>query len=198
MRCVQLDESLRYEQRDVIDVIADIATSKADRCLRSAAALGQVCRGVITGDGPTASGRVHFSRTIDIEDAALCARILIVAGQNGDPVSRAEADALFDIYIVARERRDGGHFDDLFAKAVVHHIMSVSGLAVPRREFALALPLDAWASGARIDSEAGYWLETRMREISPICPAAPAIAKALFDTRPPKEMTVAVLFDIAS
>jgi hypothetical protein len=39
--------------------------------LSSVAALAQVCRGIITGEGPTVVGRVHFSRTIDADDAAL-------------------------------------------------------------------------------------------------------------------------------
>jgi hypothetical protein len=113
--------------------------------LRSAAALGQLCRGIITGEGPTVSGRVHFSRSIDAEDTGLCARILIVAGQSGEPVSREEADALFEIHAAASEQQDNGRFDDLFAKAVLHHVMAASGFNVPRRELALdpGMPLDA-------------------------------------------------------
>ena len=98
---------------------------------------------IITGEGPTAFGRVHFSRTIDRQDAALCLRLLVIAGRYGDAVSRAEADALLDIHAVASDRQDGGQFDDLLTKAVVHHVMSASGLDVPARERALdpATPL---------------------------------------------------------
>jgi len=200
MRNAKADQSSRSEHRDVAGIIADIAGATADRCRRSAAALMLVRRGVLTGEGPTVSGRVHFSRAIDVEDAVLCARVLAVAGRNGEPVSRAEADALFDIAAVAGERRDGGRFDDLLAKAAVHHVMSASGLDVPRRELALApaTPLRAWASGAGIRSEAASWVRTRMREIDPRGGAARAIAKALFGTKPPEEMTVAAAFDIAA
>jgi hypothetical protein len=85
-----------------------------------------------------AAGRVHFSRSIDADATALCPRILTLAGRAGEPVSRAEADALFDINAVASERRDGGRFDDLLAKPVVHHVMSACGYDVPGRDIALA------------------------------------------------------------
>jgi len=84
MRNIRLEQSLRCEQREVADMIADIAASEIDSCVRSVEALAQVCRGVITGEGPTTSGRVHFSRTIDVEDTVLCARILVAAGRHGN------------------------------------------------------------------------------------------------------------------
>ena len=46
-------------------------------CRNTAAlALAVVRDGVITGEGPTTQGRVHFSRALDADDAAWCARIL--------------------------------------------------------------------------------------------------------------------------
>ncbi|MDB5640146.1 MAG: hypothetical protein JWP51_5054, partial [Bradyrhizobium sp.] len=42
----------------------------------AAQALAVVRDGVITGEGPTTRGRVHFSRELDADDAAWCARIL--------------------------------------------------------------------------------------------------------------------------
>jgi hypothetical protein len=198
-----LINSLQCEQRSVADIIAEVATSKVNVPVRSAAALAQVCRGVITGEGPTVAGRVHFSRAIDADDTALCARILILAGRGGDPVSRAEADVLFDIDAVGSERQDGGRFDDLFSKAVVHHVMSACGRDVPGREIALALatPLDAWASAIHINAETRSWLEMRVRDMSAGGAAARAIAKAISGReppKPPKEPTVAALFDIAA
>jgi hypothetical protein len=171
--------------------------------LRSAAALAQVCHGVITGEGPTVVGRVHFSRAIDADDTALCARILILAGRGGDPISRAEADALFDINAVAAERQDGGRFDDLLSKAVVHHVMSACGRNVPSRAIALApaTPLDAWASAIDINTEVRCWLEMRVREMCAGSVSARAIVKAISGReppKPPKEPTVATLFDIAA
>ena len=63
----------------------------------AARALGVVRDGIITGEGPTTSGRVHFSRTLDEADAEWCARILAAPALNDQPVSRAEAEALFEI-----------------------------------------------------------------------------------------------------
>src|SRR2546421_6714669 len=85
-------------------------------CRDSAAqALSVVRDGVITGEGPTTRGRVHFSRALDAFDAAWCARILTAAGWT---ISRAEAEALFEINDAAAERSDEGRFDDLLAKAL--------------------------------------------------------------------------------
>jgi hypothetical protein len=147
--------------------------------------------------GPTASGRVHFSRTVDIQDVALCARLLIVAGRDGLPVSRAEADALLDIYTVASDRQDGGRFDDLLIKAVVQHVMSASGLGVPRREHALdpPTPLATWASGVWIDRQTASWLDARLCEIRRTNPAARGIAKVLAGTERTIDLTVAIKFD---
>jgi hypothetical protein len=200
MRSFELDPSFPGEQRDVAEMIVDVAGSEPDICLRSASALAQVCRGIITGEGPTASGRVHFSRTIDIQDTALCTRILVVAGRDGHPVSWAEADALLDIHAVASDRQDDGRFDDLLTKAVVHHVMSASGLDVPRRERALdpATPLATWASRARIDRKTTAWLEARLGETRRASPAARAIAKALAGTEPTIDLSVSVEFDLAA
>ena len=63
----------------------------------SAQALTIVRDGVITGEGPTTKGRIHFSRTLDADDAAWCARILSAAAVEHEPVGRAEVEALFEI-----------------------------------------------------------------------------------------------------
>src|SRR5260370_30059491 len=101
-------------------------------CSKSAAhALTIVRDGVITGEGPTTKGRIHFSRTLDADDAAWCARILTASAVEHQPVSRAEAEALFEINEAAAERSDDGRFDDLLAKAIAHHAASPSGLSAP-------------------------------------------------------------------
>ena len=125
-------------------------------------------------------GRI-FSRTIDADDASLCARILIAAGRTGIAVSRAEADALFAIDAAGSERRDGGRFDDLLGKAVVHHLMSAGGAGVPSRETALAPenPLVTWASAIDLDTELQSWLESRLGEMKPSSTAVRAIAAAV-------------------
>jgi hypothetical protein len=137
-------------------------------CRNTAAqALTIVRDGVITGEGPTTKGRVHFSRELDADDAAWCARILTATAVEHQPVSRAEADALFEIDDAAAERSDDGRFDDLLAKAVVHHAASESGLPVPPRTFALSpdTSIESWAptQAAGVDIEVLEWIAARMR-----------------------------------
>ena len=142
-------------------------TSKIS-CRKTAAhALTIVRDGVITGEGPTAKGRIHFSRALDADDAAWCARILTAAAVEHQPVSRAEAEALFEINDAAAERSDHGLFDDLFAKAVVHHAASASGLPVPSRTVALSpdTAIESWApiKAVGVDTEVLEWIASQMR-----------------------------------
>src|SRR5260370_7062526 len=68
-------------------------------CRNTAAhALTIVRDGVITGEGPTTKGRIHFSRTLDADDAAWCARILTASAVEHQPVSRAAATAPLEIH----------------------------------------------------------------------------------------------------
>src|ERR1019366_3983095 len=137
-------------------------------CRNTAAlALAVVRDGVITGEGPTTRGRVHFSRALDADDAAWCARILTATAVEHQPVSRAEAEALFEINDAAAERSDDGRFDDLLAKAVVHHAASASGLPGPPRTVALSpeTAIESWApaQAAAVDTEVLEWLAGQMR-----------------------------------
>src|SRR5437588_10187045 len=137
-------------------------------CRKTAAhALTIVRDGVITGEGPTTRGRIHFSRTLDADDTAWCARILTVTEVEHQPVSRAEVEALFEISDAAAERSDGGRFDDLLAKAVAHHTASESGLPVPPRTVALSPDTDiaSWAPAhaANIDTKVLEWIATQIR-----------------------------------
>ena len=133
----------------------------------AALALNVVRDGVITGEGPTTRGRVHFSRELDADDAAWCARILTATAVEHEPVSRAEAEALFEINDAAAERSDDGRFDDLLAKAVVHHAASASGLPVPPRTVALApeTAIESWAPthAVGVDTEVLEWIAAQMR-----------------------------------
>ena len=133
----------------------------------AALALTIVRDGVITGEGPTTRGRVHFSRELDADDAAWCARILTATAVEHQPVSRAEAEALFEIDDAAAERSDDGRFDDLLAKAVVHHAASASGLPVPPRTVALSpdTAIESWAptKAIGVDIEVLQWLASQMR-----------------------------------
>src|SRR5499427_431326 len=133
----------------------------------AAHALTIVRDGVITGEGPTTKGRMHFSRSLDADDAAWCARILTARAVEHQPVSRAEAEALFEINDAATERSDDGRFDDLLAKAVGHHAASASGLPVPPRTVALSPDTDitSWApvKAANVNAEVLEWIASQMR-----------------------------------
>ena len=133
----------------------------------AAHALIVVRDGVITGEGPTTKGRVHFSRALDADDAAWCARILTAAAVEHQPVSRAEAEALFQISDAATERTDDGRFDDLLAKAIAHHAASASGLTVPPRTVALSpvTDIESWApvKANGVDTEVLEWIAGQMR-----------------------------------
>jgi hypothetical protein len=145
-----------------------IAIETRISCRKTAAqALTIVRDGVITGEGPTTKGRIHFSRALDAADAAWCARILTATAVAHQPVSRAEAEALFEINDAASERSDDGLFDDLFAKAVVHHAASESGLPVPSRTVALSpdTAIESWAptKAVGVDTEVLEWIASQMR-----------------------------------
>lgn len=153
--------------------VGDLATlietieSSPIATIDAAAALAIVRDGVITGEGPTTSGRVHFSRSLDVHDADWCARILTARAINETAVSREEAQALFQIDEAAAERSDNGKFDDLFAKAILHHAASASGLPVPPRAVALSpdTAIESWAPtrSTDVNVEVLEWIAAEMR-----------------------------------
>ena len=147
---------------------AELSGALSPSCRTTAAqALTIVRDGVITGEGPTTKGRIHFSRALDADDAAWCARILTAEAVVDQPVCRAEVEALFEIHDAAAERTDGGRFDDLLTKAVAHHAASEAGLAVPPRSVALApeTAIDSWAPAKAIkaNTDALQWIAGQMR-----------------------------------
>src|ERR1700722_16765011 len=151
----------------VAEPIAVLEPSKISCRNTAVLALTVVRDGVITGEGPTTKGRVHFSRALDADDAAWCARILTATAVVHQPVSRAEAEALFEINDAAAERSDNGRFDDLLTKAVVHHAASASGLPVPSRTVALSpeTAVESWAprQAVNVDTEVLEWIASQMR-----------------------------------
>jgi hypothetical protein len=151
----------------VAESIGALEPSKISCRKTAAQALTIVRDGVITGEGPTTKGRIHFSRALDAVDAAWCARILTASAVEHQPVSRAEAEALFEINAAATERSDGGRFDDLLAKAVAHHTASESGLPVPPRTVALSpdTAIESWAptQALNVGTETLEWISRQMR-----------------------------------
>jgi hypothetical protein len=151
----------------VAEAIGALEPSRISCRNTAALALTIVRDGVITGEGPTTKGRIHFSRALDADDAAWCARILTATAVEHQPVSRAEAEALFAIDDAAAERSDQGRFDDLLAKAVVHHAASASGLPVPPRTVALSpeTAIESWAPtrAVGVNTEVLEWIASQMR-----------------------------------
>jgi hypothetical protein len=151
------------------NLIATIERSRIEVVDLSAAALSGVLKGVITGEGPTTDGRVHFSRMLDPNDAVLCERILMAAGgERGAPVTRTEANVLFDIDAAATERTDDGRFNNLLVKSVAHCVLAETGQRVPPRQVALApaTELSSWANRAAdtdIDNEILVWIASHVQ-----------------------------------
>lgn len=188
------------EQHDVAALLNDIATTPDDVAAHSAAALTQVCRSIITGEGPCVAGRKHFSRTLDADDADLCARILVLAGRHGDAVSRQEANVLFEIAAAGGERCDGGRFDDLLVKAVLHHLLAACGRAVPDRATALSpeVPVERWASPINPGPTLKSWLAGHLRELRS-SKAAETIARVMSGSKTAgHDESIAGVFDIAA
>src|SRR6266478_909311 len=71
----------------VAEPIGAFEPSKISCRNTAALALAIVRDGVITGEGPTTKGRIHFSRALDADDAAWCARILTATAVEHQPVS---------------------------------------------------------------------------------------------------------------
>ncbi len=169
MKMLSLKKKLRSEIMSASSAkAAETIGALQPSCRKSAAhALTIVRDGVITGEGPTTKGRMHFSRALDADDAAWCQRILTATAVEHQPVSRAEAEALFEINAAAAERSDDGRFDDLLAKAVAHHAASESGLPVPPRTVALSpdTAIESWAPAhaINVNTEALQWIAGQMR-----------------------------------
>jgi hypothetical protein len=101
----------------------------------TAFALSQVKAAVVGGDGPLLrAGRLEQGR-VSAGEVALLRRILYAAGGDGNvAITRAEAEALFDINDACRDADNDPAWTDLFAKAVAASVMTVSGFVPVSRE----------------------------------------------------------------
>lgn len=134
----------------------------------AAFAIRQLQAAVISGEGPLIGARTHFSRTVDAEDAAKLYRILVAAGgAEGRPVSRAEADALFDLHDATARSQNDTAFSDLFYRAIANYTLAASGNALePRRE--VLSPEHVLSANVRPSAEQAAWLSERiMRDGQP-------------------------------
>lgn len=113
---------------------------KANECPASLTAyvLRQVQKAVLTGKGPLRSGKLLEPGKVTAADVEILRRALYAAG--GDKslaITRAEAEALFDISDATAGAENDPAWADLFVKAIANHIMFASGHSVPSREDAL-------------------------------------------------------------
>jgi hypothetical protein len=134
----------------------------------SAFAIRQLQAAIINGEGPAIGTRTHFSRMIDADDAAQLYRILVAAGgAEGRPVSREEADALFDLHDATACSQNDTAFNDLFYRAIASYTLAESGHALePRRE--MLSPDFVLSSQIRPSREQSAWLSERiMRDGKP-------------------------------
>jgi hypothetical protein len=130
-------------------------------------ALGQAQAAIIKGEGPAIGPRTHFSRVIDGEDTALLYRILVAAGgADGIAVSRAEAEALFDLHDATARSTNDPAFDGLFYRAIAHHALHASGEEVAPRQVALA-PGGALTNSPPNAEQAAWLSERIMRDGRP-------------------------------
>jgi hypothetical protein len=123
-------------------VLRVIETAHEVAPLLPAFAIEQVRTAVVTGDRRILGRHASLGRMIDPAETALLRRLLVAAGgAAGRPVSRAEAEAMFDLHdAVAGANNDAG-FDDLFFKAIAHHLFAAAGCPLlPRDEMLLPDP----------------------------------------------------------
>jgi hypothetical protein len=82
------------------------------------------------------------------------------------PVSRAEAEALFEINASATERSTMDSSTICSPRAIVHHAASASGMPVPSRTIALSphTAIESWAPtpAAGLNIEVLEWIASQM------------------------------------
>jgi hypothetical protein len=151
-----------------IDLLVNIMEEAHEIPTQLAAfAISQVKHAAITGEGPAARGRVHFSRTVDGRDVELLSRMLEKSGGTlGASVSREEADLLFDIADACSASPNDHAWDQLFARAIANHLLGASAQQRRALEHAPFVrgdgPEGEWQSSSRLDSASAAWLNSRI------------------------------------
>ncbi len=106
-------------------------------------AMRKVKESVMSGNGPTRKGMNLKPGSIGAAEVDLLRRILYAfSGDGAVAVSRAEAEALFDLNDATLNGNNDPAWQDLFVKAIANHLMAVSGYSVPSRQEALRR--EAW------------------------------------------------------
>ncbi len=105
--------------------------------------LAQVKNAVATGEGPLRAGQAVEPGIIHEAEVDLIRRMIYAFGGDGNvAVTRAEAEALFDINDLIAHAGLNAAWTELFVKAIANVLMYASGYEVPSREEALRA--DAW------------------------------------------------------
>jgi hypothetical protein len=188
-------------------LVRTLETAREAPATFAAFALSQLRASAPSGRGPVVGGRAHFSRAIGAGTVALIQRVLVAAGgEAGRPVSRAEAEALFDLHDMSAGSPNDPAFDDLFFDAIANHLLAASGHRVAPRPKALASDpragerrsafrmfgeageagrvLAAGAGKARLESEHVAWLSSRiMRDGRPTAAEHALLALFTQETR---------------
>lgn len=90
------------------------------------------------------------SNRISDREVSLLRRVLDAAGgAQGIAITRDEAEVLYDIHDARAGGEDDPAWIDLFAKALLNHLMFASGFAPPTREEALRR--EAWLNDTSVD-----------------------------------------------
>jgi hypothetical protein len=145
--------------------------------LLSARVIEQVRLALISGEGRRLGLSSAPRRIVDADATAMLGRALLAGGGSaGAAVSRAEAEALFDLHDAFAQAGNDPAFEQLFFAAIACHLVGAAGGAVPPRASALAadaarekdptslefsLP-DSYADSVRLDPDQIAWLASRI------------------------------------
>jgi hypothetical protein len=137
-------------------------------------ALHQILHSAMTGEGPAALGRIHFSRVVDARDVANLARLFQVAkADKRRIISRPEADILFEMAEGCTGANDPA-WDGLFAETIQAHLLATN------------MPHDTESLSTKtpviLDARDSAWLSRRIQHDGVVSRAERALL-ALVDPR---------------
>jgi hypothetical protein len=154
----------RASDADAVETLLGVLESVASATpLLPAFLLGELTVAVIAGEGPAIGRRPHFSRMLDAADVAFVRRVLEASGVGDAPVSRPEAEALFDLHDATAGGSNDPGFDELLHRAIASHLLAASGHETPPRRAALA-PGYLLPQGALGPDQAAWLAERIMRD----------------------------------
>lgn len=101
-------------------------------------ALDKMKDAVLRGEGPTRAGMELRPGCVGAAEVDVMRRLLYAYGGSGQiGVSREEAEVLFEINDATLGAENDPSWNELFVKAIAHHVLAFSGVAPPPREEAL-------------------------------------------------------------